>query len=294
MTILWLLVAGLSVSAVLSFAMLLLTHPMSRLPVGAKESPAWAASSSERFPTTLPGSAAALPFRDRLLIGLAGFVPLAALAAYLELPWLLPAALALFVAAPETCVACLTARDKAGKEAQVPKAVETLCVAMRAGNNLYYSLARAAQEVGPPLGHDLKRTLDRFSVAGDMASALGELRQEVSSRRLQELLDILIFDLEEGVAGTPGEVERLEGFLESMKQEASMRRELTTRTAGTRFNLRLVSLTIPGTVVLVVLTDSSLLTPLLTHPLGNMSLALSVVAYLGTLYLSHKWSKVEL
>lgn len=294
MTLLWLVSAALSVSAFLAFAVLLLAYPRSQLQAGTKERPTWSRSSNRSSRASLSSSTAPLPLKKRLLIGGGCFLPLAVLAAYLETPWLLAPALVLFLAAPEMYLAYLSARDRAKKEAQAPELVESLCRALRAGNNLYHSLARAAQEVGPPLGRDLRAALDRFSVTGDMVATLDELRREASSRRLRELLDVLVFDLEEGVAGTPGEVERLESFLESLRQEEAMRRELTTRTAGTRFNLRLVSLTIPGTVLLVVATDSSLLTPLLTHPLGNVSLALSVVAYLGTLYLSHSWSKVQL
>lgn len=294
MTLLWLVSATLAVSALLALALLLFAYPSSQLQAGTKERPTWSRSSNRSFRASLSSSTATLPLKKRLLIGGGCCLPLAALAAYLETLWLLAPALVLFLAAPEMYLAYLSARDRTKKEAQVPDLVETLCRALKAGSNLYYSLARATEEVGPPLGHDLKAALDRFSVTGDMASTLIELRQEPSSRRLRQLLDVLIFDLEEGVAGTHGEVERLESFLESLRQEVAVRRELTTRTAGTRFNLRLVSLTIPGTVLLVVATDSSLLTPLLTNPFGNMSLGLSVVAYLGTLYLSHRWSKVEL
>ena len=294
MTLPWLVSATLSVSAFLALALLLLAYPRSQLQAGTKERPTWSRSSKRSFRASLSSSTATLPLKKRLLIGGGCFLPLAALAACLETPWLLAPALLLFLAAPEMYLAYISARDRAKKEAQVPHLVETLCGALKTGSNLYYSLSRATEEVRPPLGHDLKTAMDRFSVTGDMASSLIELRQEASSRRLRELLDVLIFDLEEGVAGTRGEVERLESFLEGLKQEEAVRRELTTKTAGTRFNLRLISLTIPGTVLLVVATDSSLLTPLLTNPLGNMSLGLSVVAYLGTLYLSHRWSKVEL
>ncbi len=293
MRLLWLGLGGLSVSALIALTALFLISPGYWREVGRGWQGAARYSAASYKPPFLK-SAVALSAGERLLIGGSCMLALAAPAIYLELPWLLLPAFAMVILAPEAYVAYLSARDQARIEAQVPRAIAALCRALRTGINLYNGLALAAEDVDPPLKHHIQKVLDRFAVTGDMAGALDGVRQEARSRRLNALLDVLVFDLQEGVAGTAGEVDRLEAILESQRQKEAIRRELATKTAGTRFNLRLVSLTIPGTVLLVVFTDGSLLTPLLTQPLGRISLAVSVIGYLGTFYVSRKWSRVEL
>lgn len=219
--------------------------------------------------------------RVTLLMALAGVVVFAVLVRLSFLPLWMSILISGGVAAgPLMYVQAVRDKRLRQVEDQLPEALEYISRALVAGHSLPLSMELLAEETGPPLAGELRKTVDEYNLGMPLERALENLAQRLPSVDIQFFASAIMTQSRTG--GSLHEV--LEGLAETIRERATLKGQVRALTANGRITAVVLSL-LPLFIALVMfVTNGSYFMILLTHPLGKTLVTVALCAQVAAFF----------
>jgi tight adherence protein B len=157
-------------------------------------------------------------------------------------------------------------------EEQLPEALEFISRALVAGHSLPMSLELLADEIGPPLSQELRKTVDEYNLGTSMEQALENLADRVPSVDIRFFSSAIMTQ-----ARTGGSLhDLLENLSETIRERATLKGHVRAMTANGRVTAVILSL-LPFIIGgMMMLVNAEYFTILLEHPVGKTLLFLAL------------------
>jgi tight adherence protein B len=157
-------------------------------------------------------------------------------------------------------------------EDQLPEALEFVSRALVAGHSLPMSLELLADEIGPPLSQELRKTVDEYNLGTSMEQALENLADRVPSVDIRFFASAIMTQ-----SRTGGNLhDLLESLSETIRERATLKGQVQAMTANGRMTAVILSLLpfIIGGIMMTVNADYFAI--LVEHPVGKTLLFLAL------------------
>ena len=155
-------------------------------------------------------------------------------------------------------------------ERPLPEAMIVMANALSAGGTVFQALESAAQETPPPLGFLLQRAVSRAHLGATVEEALIELRDEVGSRDVSNLVVALAIQ-----RATGGDLARLlRESAEFLKEEQRLRADARALSAQARYSAQMI-----GVMPIALFALFYAFFPSFIEPLTSTTLGLLILAY---------------
>lgn len=122
-------------------------------------------------------------------------------------------------------------------EAQLPEALDFISRALVAGHSLPMSLELLAEEIGPPLATELRKTVDEYNMGASMDESLENLSLRAPSVDIQFFTSAIMTQSRTG--GSLHEL--LETLSETIRERGTLRGQVRALTANGRMTALILS-----------------------------------------------------
>ncbi|MCB1020309.1 MAG: type II secretion system F family protein, partial [Acidobacteria bacterium] len=188
-------------------------------------------------------------------------------------PWLAAVVVASTLAfAPVAYLRSVRAKRLKQVEEQLPEALEFISRALVAGHSLPMALELLADEIGPPLNQELRKTVDEYNLGLSMEQALDNLADRVPSVDIRFFASAIMTQ-----SRTGGNLhDLLENLSETIRERATLRGQVRAMTANGRITAIILAALpfIIGGIMMVV--NAEYFQILLNHPIGKTLLFLAL------------------
>ena len=150
-------------------------------------------------------------------------------------------------------------------EEQLPEALEFISRALVAGHSLPMSLELLAEEIGPPLSQELRKTVDEYNLGVSMEQALENLADRVPSVDIRFFASAIMTQ-----SRTGGNLhDLLESLSETIRERSTLKGHVRAMTANGRMTAVILALLpfIIGGIMMMV--NPEYVSILVEHPLGK-------------------------
>ncbi len=157
-------------------------------------------------------------------------------------------------------------------EEQLPEALEFISRALVAGHTLPMALELLADEIGPPLNQELRKTVDEYNLGVSMEQALENFADRVPSVDIRFFASAIMTQ-----SRTGGNLhDLLESLSETIRERATLKGHVRAMTANGRMTAIILALLpfIIGSIMMLVNADY--FTILVNHPVGKTLLFLAL------------------
>lgn len=180
-------------------------------------------------------------------------------------------------------------RRQAKIQSQLPEALTAMTKSLRAGSGLFQSLAFAAEEVPPPFGEEMQRTLDDLRLGVEPEDAFARLAERVGSVDLDIVATAIV--IQRTVGGNLSEV--LNNVNETIYERVKIEREVAVLTASQRLMGNLVAALPVLVAVLFIVVNPDVGRLLIDTTVGRIALAVGIGFELVGLWLIRRLGVVE-
>lgn len=257
----------------------------------------WVANRSEgtvlgqRMERTLSKAEVGLPL-DRL-IGVSLLAMIAVLIATLVFSASLALALIAMLLTPVVIIFYISFRSRqrgARFIAQLPDALQTMSNSLLSVASIPRALERVVEDSRPPLRNEFQFVLDQYRLGGSLRDALDLLYQRVPSDELREF--IVAVQIADRYGGDLANL--LRETAENLRQEASLRAELTSITAQASLSSIVVALLPVAVFFFLVFTNPDYIAPLFSGALGFTVLGFAFLLWAGGFYMARRMGIVRM
>lgn len=157
-------------------------------------------------------------------------------------------------------------------EDQLPEALEFISRALVAGHSLPMALELLADEIGPPLSLELRKTVDEYNLGLSLEQSLENLADRVPSVDIRFFASAIMTQ-----SRTGGNLhDLLESLSETIRERATLKGQVQAMTANGRMTAVILS-SLPFIIAGIMCTvNAEYFTILLDHPLGKTLLFLAL------------------
>ncbi len=157
-------------------------------------------------------------------------------------------------------------------EDQLPEALEFISRALVAGHSLPMALELLADEIGPPLSLELRKTVDEYNLGLSLEQSLENLADRVPSVDIRFFASAIMTQ-----SRTGGNLhDLLENLSETIRERATLKGQVQAMTANGRMTAIILSM-LPFIIAGIMLTvNSEYFSILLEHPIGKTLLFLAL------------------
>jgi tight adherence protein B len=175
-------------------------------------------------------------------------------------------------AAPIFYLRRLRAKRLKAIEEQLPEALEFVSRALVAGHSLPMALELLADEIGPPLSLELRKTVDEYNLGLSMEQSLENFAERVPSVDIRFFSSAIMTQ-----SRTGGNLhDLLETLSETIRERATLKGQVQAMTANGRMSAVVLSM-LPFVIAGVMLAvNGEYFQILLDHPLGKTLLFLAL------------------
>jgi len=167
-------------------------------------------------------------------------------------------------------------------EKQMPDSMELLARSLRAGHTLTSAIDLMSQEIGYPLGVEMKIVYEEQRLGLGLSQALRRLGERVASRDLRYFVTAVLIQTESG--GNLAEIMENIGYV--VRERLKLAGKVKALTAEGRFSAILLGLLPVGIFLLMFFLNRSYIMILLTEPLGHkLLLGAGVGMLLGAVWM---------
>lgn len=159
-------------------------------------------------------------------------------------------------------------------EAQLPEALDFISRALVAGHSLPMTLELLAEEIGPPLAGELRKTVDEYNVGASMEQALENLSQRVPSVDIRFFASAIMTQSRTG--GSLHEL--LEGLADTIRERGTLRGQVRALTANGRMTAIVLSLLPLFLAIIMYVVNTEYFLLLVQHPIGKTLLLAAICA----------------
>ena len=188
-------------------------------------------------------------------------------------PFLAALAVSGFVAAsPVLYLQNLRRKRLRAVEEQLPEALEFISRATVAGHTLPMALELLAEEIGPPLSIELRKTVDEYNLGLSMEQSLDNLAERVPSVDIRFFASAVMTQ-----SRTGGNLhELLESLSETIRERATLKGQVRAMTANGRMTAMILS-ALPFLIAGIMLSvNAEYFMILVDHPIGKTLLFLAL------------------
>jgi len=183
-------------------------------------------------------------------------------------------------AAPILWIQAQRAKRLRTVEGQLPEALDFISRALVAGHSLPMTLELLAEEIGPPLAGELRKTVDEYNVGASMEQALENLSQRVPSVDIRFFASAIMTQSRTG--GSLHEL--LEGLADTIRERGTLRGQVRALTANGRMTAIVLSLLPLFLAIIMYVVNTEYFLLLVRHPIGKTlllaAICAQVIAYL--------------
>lgn len=174
--------------------------------------------------------------------------------------------------------------------AQLPDALQTMSSSLMAVGSIPRALERVVEEARAPLRDEFKFVLDQYQLGGSLRDALDLLYQRMPSEEVREF--IVAVQISDRYGGDLSNL--LRETAENLRQEASLRNELSSITAQASMSSIVVALLPVGVFFFLVLTNPQYIAPLFSGPTGYAVLLFAFMLWAGGFYMARRMGIVKM
>jgi len=169
-------------------------------------------------------------------------------------------------------------------EGQLPEALDFISRALVAGHSLPMSLELLAEEIGPPLAGELRKTVDEYNVGASMEQSLENLSDRVPSVDIRFFASAIMTQSRTG--GSLHEL--LDGLADTIRERGTLRGQVRALTANGRMTAVVLSLlpALLGGIMYFVNTEYFML--LVRHPIGKTLLFVAICSQFAAYFVIQK------
>jgi tight adherence protein B len=211
--------------------------------------------------------------RVTLASGIAFALGMAILTRLDFVPWLAAVAVSVLAGAgPVLYLRQLRNKRLKQVEEQLPEALEFISRALVAGHSLPMALELLADEIGPPLNLELRKTVDEYNLGLSMEQSLENLADRVPSVDIRFFASAIMTQ-----SRTGGNLhDLLESLSETIRERATLKGHVRAMTANGRMTAVILS-SLPFVIAGIMLTvNAEYFAILLHHPAGKTLLFLAL------------------
>lgn len=169
-------------------------------------------------------------------------------------------------------------------EAQLPEALDFVSRALVAGHSLPMSLELLAEEIGPPLATELRKTVDEYNVGASMDEALENLALRTPSVDIQFFTSAIMTQSRTG--GSLHEL--LDTLSETIRERGTLRGQVRALTANGRMTALILSLLPVFIGTMMFLISPSYVNLLLGHPVGKTLVFIAACSQVAAFFVIRK------
>ncbi len=173
--------------------------------------------------------------------------------------------------------------------AQLPEVARVLSNATSAGLALRSALRMASDDMAEPAGLELRRLTEELDVGTTLNDALTNLQDRLPSRELSLLTRTLIIQARAGGAV----VTALRGMSETLEARKDLRREIRTMLAGAVYTSWIVLFLGAGSLIVMNVIAPGTLHKVTSSLIGQVTLIVSALLYVGGFLLIRKTTRIE-
>ncbi len=175
--------------------------------------------------------------------------------------------------------------------AQLPDALQTMSSSLLAVGSIPRALERVVEDARPPLRDEFKFVLDQYSLGGSLRDALDLLYARIPSEELREF--IVAVQISDRYGGDLASL--LRGTAENLRQEASLRAELSSLTAQASLSSIVVALLPVFVFVFLIFNSPDYMAPLFhTGVFGYGILIFAFLLWAGGFFMARRMGVVRM
>ena len=159
-------------------------------------------------------------------------------------------------------------------EGQLPDTLQLLAGTLRAGYSLPQGLDAVSNEIGDPMGEELRRAMAEAQLGRELEDALGAVAERLNSDDFA--WTVMAIGIQREVGGNLNEL--LMTVAETMVQRERLKREVAALTAEGRVSALILSLLPPGLGVVLYVMNPEYVGVLFSRTIGLILLGLAVVS----------------
>jgi tight adherence protein B len=205
-------------------------------------------------------------------------------------PFLAIVVLLLALLAPVGVLSFLGWRRQRRFAKQLPTMLQLLASSMRAGYALLQGFEAVAQEVGDPMGTEIKRVLAEARLGRPLEDSLEEAASRLGSADFAWV--VMAISIQRNVGGNLAEL--LDTVADTMISRNRLRGEVKALTAEGRMSAIVLGIMPPGLALAMTVLSPGYLNPLFTQNVGRIMLGAGIVLMLGGFVWMQKIIKVEI
>lgn len=171
-------------------------------------------------------------------------------------------------------VLVLAKRRLAQFEEQLPDALQLLAGTLRAGYSLPQGLDAVSQEIGDPMGQELRRAITETQLGRELEESLTAIAERLDSPDFAWA--VMAIGIQREVGGNLSEV--LMTVADTMIQRERLRREVNALTAEGRVSAFILSMMPPGLGVVMYVMNPEYVGVLFSRTIGLILIGLAVVS----------------
>ncbi len=169
-------------------------------------------------------------------------------------------------------------------EEQLPEALDYLSRAVIAGNSLPMSLELMADEVGPPLSIEVRKTVDEYNLGSQMDEALRGLTDRLPLVDVRFFVSAVLTQ-----SRTGGNLhELLETLSETIRERAALKGQVRALTANGRLTAIILTALPAFIAVMMWFVNPDYFMVLANHPLGKTLIFSAICAQVAAYFVINK------
>ena len=161
-------------------------------------------------------------------------------------------------------------------EEQLPEALDFVSRSTVAGHSLPMSLELLSDEAGPPLSHEMRKTVDEYNLGLPMSDALLNLARRLPTVDIQFFVSAVVAQ-----SRTGGNLhELLDNLSETIRERGMLKGQVRSMTAHGRLTAVVLSLLPMAVAVAMMLVNPDYFMLLVNHPVGKTLLLMAMCGQL--------------
>jgi len=169
-------------------------------------------------------------------------------------------------------------------EGQLPEALDFISRALVAGHSLPMSLELLAEEIGPPLAGELRKTVDEYNVGASMEQSLENLSERVPSVDIRFFASAIMTQSRTG--GSLHEL--LDGLADTIRERGTLRGQVRALTANGRMTAIVLSALPAFLAAIMYFVNTEYFMLLVGHPVGKTLLFVAVCSQFAAYFVIQK------
>jgi tight adherence protein B len=158
-------------------------------------------------------------------------------------------------------------------DAQLPRAMEIIANAMKAGQSVAQSLTSVTDNSAPPMADEFALARREVELGASVESALNNMVRRIGSNDLK--LMVMVITIQRSVGGDLAAI--LVTLADTMRQREEVRAEVSAATAQSRATALIITLLPIVAALLLYFVVQDYFRPMVTNPIGWFMLALAAL-----------------